>query len=174
MNRFLVIMFTVGLLAPTTHGQNIQGANQQPSIRDAVLTGWREVLTIDDPLLAHSSDAKPDFTEDAQGIRSAGVEFVTNADWNPKASRPAPIDPQRSYLWVQVSVWRHDVPGQPSSTTIGLHADGADYNLLVLVLSSDPALAARIESMLLGKFARWRTDQNNGPPNPSPLIPSKR
>ena len=175
MNRSLLAIFTVGLFSLAAHADGVQAPKQQQPIREALLAAWKKVQAIDHPLLAGVSDVKPSFDEDAQGIRGASVTYVKNAVWPAKGDGPVPIDAQQPYLWVQVSVWRHDIPGQPSPATRGIRVAGADYNLEVRVLASDVTLSSRVESVLLGAFAPWQiNNKNDGTQSPPSPIPPRK
>lgn len=149
-----------------------QNPTQIRSVREALLTSWKQVQAIDHPLLANVSDAKPSFDEDAQGIRGARVSFIKNAVWSPKAAGPGPIDPHQPYLWVTADVWGKGLPAQPSTKTRSLRVGDTDYALEVRVVSSDPALASRVESILLRAFGKSVEPAASGQPLPPPSPPA--
>ena len=143
-------------------------ANDPATLKGQLSAAWKQVQALDHPLLKDAAKVEPEFASDAQGLKSAGIELVRNANWvapsgpdgKPRVGKPGPtptaIDAQKPYLWITVSLWRTDVPSQPTVKTVGLTVDGTQYNLLVTVVASDAALAKKVETILNSAFKPWR------------------
>jgi len=58
--------------------------------------------------------------------------------------------------------------GQPTPTTQGLRVGDTDYNLLILVISNDPALDGRVESILFSAFGKTATPASPSQPKDEP------
>ena len=151
----------------------------EPSIQEALTKAWKQVQAIKHPLLKNASAVKPSFVDAGHGLVSAEIDFVVNAEWNPKGFRstsgdPVPIDAKRPYLFIQVSLHGPSPPsqtGQPHVRGRGFRADDIDYSVLVTVASSDVALSKRVESILTHAFDPWQVYPNLVSPLMSPPTP---
>ena len=143
-------------------------ATRSIGLKEQFSGAWKQVQGIDHKLLAGVSKVDPDFVEDAQGLKAARVEFIRNAEWaSPKGPdgkptvgkpgpAPTPIDATKPYIWISVSLWRQDMPSQPTVKTVGLNVDGIKFDLLVTVVASDAALATNVKANLNAAFDNWR------------------
>lgn len=118
-------------------------------LEQPVMEAWGKLEQIDHPLLAGIKDVGFDAVSDKVGLHSLGARFIRNADWKPKAAGPTAEDPAKPYVWIQVSLWRKDVPSQPPPAARPYRLD-PNYTLLVVVKSSDAELQKRVETLFAG------------------------
>lgn len=124
-------------------------------LRESLTHAWHEVQALDHPILSDAATVEPSFEQDTTGLRSAGVRFIKNAVWRPKAARPGPVDATQPYIWVSVSLWRKSSDAQPTVRSRGLHVGNTDYAVDLWVEASDSMLADRIQAILGNAFNAW-------------------
>ena len=111
------------------------------------MEAWGKIEGIDHPLLAGIKEDGFTAVHDKQGLVQLGTRFTRNAVWKPKAAGPVAEDSNKPYVWIQVSLWRKDVPSQPPPNARPYRHD-PKYTYLVVVKSSDAELQKKVEGIL--------------------------
>ena len=158
-NGLLVALVVVAGCGPPMPARQ---AAPPASLRQALTDAWHAARALGHPLLADAGGIEPSFDDDAAGLRSAHLSYIRNAVWQPKAAGPGPKDAGKPYVWITVSLWRPGADAQPTTTTRGLRVDGKQYGVDVRVVSSDPALSARLDAFLSRAFAGWHEAADGG------------
>jgi hypothetical protein len=164
MNQKTTLSLLLGFLFCFASSAQIANPNE-PSIQSALTSAWKQVQAIKHPLLTKASKVKPSFVHAGHGLVSVELDYTENADWNPKgrgpiSGDPVPIDPERPYLFIQVSLGRASAVSQPHVQGRSFRAGDIDYSLLVTVASSDQEVSKRVESILTHAFDPWQVYPN--------------
>jgi beta-lactamase regulating signal transducer with metallopeptidase domain len=116
-------------------------------VEQPLMEAWGKIEAIDHPLLVGIKEGGFDAAHDKQGLRNLGARFTRNATWKPKAAGPDAEDATKPYIWIQVSLWRKDIPSQPPPAARPYKHD-PNYTYLVVVKSSDAELQKKLEAIL--------------------------
>lgn len=126
------------------------GSRDEPSVEEALNSAKRMVDSLQPaPPTSHGS-----YFSDMEGP-GVTVTEIGNAEWRPGAAGPTPVDPQKPYVYYHIFVGRKGVPVQPPVSAQTFRAKGVDYELLIVVASSDETYASRVRKILNDAFARW-------------------
>jgi hypothetical protein len=160
---FLTVILLGTVLAAQGCGTSARvGDDAQPSAtsaaspREALVQAWAQVKLLKNPLLEGVQSVEPTFRTDDKGLLGAQLDFIRNAVWPLKGASPVAVDATEPYLWVSLTMGKAGQPAQPTVRGRALRVGQDSYDLDIWVVSSDKALADRINAILAGAFAQWR------------------